>query len=207
MDIVLEVVGWLGSALLVFSVLQSRFMRFRVLNGIASIVLTGYNAVIGVWPMVAVNACLVLIDAWFIWRLARAKRDDVAFTHSMADPALRDWFVRAHGADLEHFHPGAAELLPDCRAAVIFHQDRAVGLVAWRPADRPEAELVADYVVPEYRDYAPGAYVYSAAGPLRAAGLRAVAVEDPQPVVVAYLRKLGFTESKPGRWGLRLGPP
>jgi hypothetical protein len=205
MDIALEVIGWLGSALLVFSVLQSKFMRFRVLNGIASIVLTAYNAVVGVWPMVAVNAALVVIDAWFIWQLTRAKKTDQAFTYTTADQALRDWFWQANGADLEKFHPGLADRLTRAQTVIIFHRDRAIGLVAWQPTSEASAELVADYVIPAYRDYAPGAYVYSAAGPLRAAGLTAIASQDPKPAVETYLRKLGFTLVGPGRLELVLG--
>jgi hypothetical protein len=200
---VLEIIGWLGSALLVFSVLQSKFMRFRITNGIASAVLVAYNAALSVWPMVAVNTVLVIVDLYFIWALSRDKRQAKAFTYAEATPSLRQWFLDRFGADLERYHPGFAAQ-SDPETAVIFHQDRAVGLVAWRRSPGDAAELLADYVVPAYRDYAPGAYVYSATGPLRAAGLRQLTAEQPLPSVAAYLTALGFTGNPSERLTLTL---
>jgi hypothetical protein len=59
----LQLLGWVESALLVYSVLQTRILRLRVLNGVASAVLTIFNAAIAVWPMVAMNLVLTAIKA------------------------------------------------------------------------------------------------------------------------------------------------
>jgi len=170
-------------------------MRFRVLNLIASAVLTAYNAVLGVWPMAAVNAALVVIDLYFIARLQRDKRQDTAFTYAPADANLIEWFEAEHGQDLAKYHPGFAGRQASAQAAVVFHRDRAIGLVAWRPVDGGAAELLADYVIPAYRDYHPGAYVYSPTGPLRQAGLREIHCDNPKAVVAHYLRRQGFDDT------------
>jgi hypothetical protein len=201
---VLEAIGWLGSALLVFSVLQSKFMRFRVLNLVASAVLVAYNGLLGVWPMAAVNAALVVIDLWFIFKLRREKESARAFSYAPAENGLLDWFVSRYGADVAGFFPAAPERLATAQAAVVFHEDRAIGLVAWRPLDGGEAELVCDYVIPAFRDYVPGAYVYSALGPLAQAGLRAVHIDHPRPSVLPYLHRLGFAETALDRLQLTL---
>ena len=52
----LDALGWAGSALLIYSLLQARVLRFRVLNLVASLVLVLFNALLGIWPMVAMNA-------------------------------------------------------------------------------------------------------------------------------------------------------
>jgi hypothetical protein len=195
MQTVLEIIGWVGSALLVFSVVQSRFMRFRVLNLVASAVLVAYNAALQVWPMVAVNAALVVIDFYYIWKLQRDRRADQAFTYAPADAGLADWFLQRFGDDLAGFHPDIVADLPAAQAAAIFHDDRVIGLVAWRPLDGGVAELLADYVIPAYRDFHPGVFVYSPAGPLRQAGVRVVHIDQPKHAVAAYLKKLGFEET------------
>jgi hypothetical protein len=43
-----EVLGWVGSALLVYSVLQTRILRLRLFNGVASALLVIFNAAIAV---------------------------------------------------------------------------------------------------------------------------------------------------------------
>lgn len=74
MGVTLDVVGWLGSILLVVSLLQSRMTVLRVLNLVAAVVLTGYNVAISAWPMVAMNAAVALID---IGHLAAIRRRQV----------------------------------------------------------------------------------------------------------------------------------
>ena len=51
----LDALGWAASALLVYSVMQARVLRFRVLNLVACVVLVVFNALLGIWPMVAMN--------------------------------------------------------------------------------------------------------------------------------------------------------
>ena len=71
----LDALGWFGSALLVFSLLQARILRLRLLNTIACGILTVFNALIEVWPMVAMNVVLAAINLWFIARMLREKSD------------------------------------------------------------------------------------------------------------------------------------
>lgn len=70
-DVALQAFGWVGSAILVLSLLQPGMMRLRTMNLIASLVLTAYNGVLGVWPMVGMNAAVAIIDVYYIVRLAR----------------------------------------------------------------------------------------------------------------------------------------
>jgi hypothetical protein len=202
--VVLQLIGWLGSALLVFSVLQSRFMRFRVLNSIASAVLVVYNAIIAVWPMAAVNLALLVINIWFIVTLVGKKKAARAFTWVEADTRLRDWFFDRYGSDLARFHPEA-----DARAdlaAVLFHDAAAIGLVlAQRQGD--DAVLLADYVVPDYRDFAPGSFVYSPAGPLAGWGVKRVQARQPRPAVAKYLLAMGFQPGANHSLSKRVAPP
>ncbi|MFV0375249.1 hypothetical protein [Microbacterium sp.] len=73
---ILELIGWLGSALVIVSLLQSNPRRFRTLNLYAAAVLTGYNAAVAVWPMVALNAVIVAINVVFLVRMRAAPRPE-----------------------------------------------------------------------------------------------------------------------------------
>ena len=44
----LDLLGWAGSALLIYSIMQARVLRFRVLNLIACLVLVVFNGLLGV---------------------------------------------------------------------------------------------------------------------------------------------------------------
>ena len=54
----LDVLGWGGSALLVFSLLQARVLRFRALNLVACVILLVFIALIEVWPLDGMNVVL-----------------------------------------------------------------------------------------------------------------------------------------------------
>lgn len=73
---IVEIVGWAGSALLIVSLLQGGMMRLRILNLIASVILVAYNAILAVWPMVGMNLAVAAIDIWFIVKLARRPAPD-----------------------------------------------------------------------------------------------------------------------------------
>ena len=67
--VALQLLGWADSALLVFSVLQTRILRLRIFGGVASAVLVIFNAAIAVWPIVAMNLVLTAINVFYIVRL------------------------------------------------------------------------------------------------------------------------------------------
>lgn len=71
-NVPLQVIGWIGSALLVLSLLQSRMLALRVLNLIAAILLIAYNLVLAVWPSVAMNAAVAAIDVFYLAWMARS---------------------------------------------------------------------------------------------------------------------------------------
>ena len=75
----LDLFGWAGSALLIVSLLQARVLRFRLLNLVAGLMLVVFNALVGVWPMVAMNLATSAINVWFIRRLLLDRHDGAAF--------------------------------------------------------------------------------------------------------------------------------
>ncbi|MDR0626950.1 MAG: hypothetical protein LBG11_06785 [Bifidobacteriaceae bacterium] len=211
----LQIIGWAGSALLVYSVLQVRVMRFRVANMCSCVVLAFFNAMIEAWPMVGMNVALTLINAYFIVKLFRDKRKGKAFQFALARPGdqVVTWFAERHHQDIVTFYPGIMESLADpavgggTEAALLFHEDAAIGLVVFSidPTDPAFGELMGDYVVPSYRDYTPGRFVFSAGGPLAAAGIHHIRSDWMMPPTTKYLRAMGFAEAGDGRLARSIG--
>jgi hypothetical protein len=75
----LEIIGWIGSALVVVSLMQARVLRFRVLNLVGSLIATGYNAWVGIWPFAVMNGVIAVIDIYWLWRLLRERHDEQAY--------------------------------------------------------------------------------------------------------------------------------
>ena len=192
----LEVVGWVGSAVLVVSLLQTRVMRFRVLNAIASAVLVGYNLAIQVWPMVGLNVVLVGINVVIIWRLLRHRHDARAYAVvpiGVREPYLAHVVAR-HAADIVEFNPDPGTLLARAEHAVLVTSgDQLVGLVLSRAGDVPaEQQVLLDYVLPPYRDFTPGEFVFSPDGPFADLGATRVVASPAMAAAERYLAAVGF---------------
>lgn len=201
----LDVVGWLGSALLIYSVMQARVLRFRVLNLAACVVLTGFNAALEIWPMVAMNVALMAINAWHIRALVRTRHDTSSYTVLEVggqDEYLRH-VLRVHEADILRFQPdlvwdGTAE---GNDAFIVQRGDETVGVVLLH-IEGGTATVLLDYVTPRYRDFSPGRFVWRHSHLLAGRGVTEV-VTSPR-MVGAYYQRLGFEAQADGSYRLAL---
>ena len=104
----LDLVGWAGSALLVWSLLQARVLRLRALNLVGCLVLIGYNAALAVWPMVGLNVVLAVINVWYLRGMLATRHDES--TYQVVEVGVDDRFLahtlRVHAADIARFNPG-----------------------------------------------------------------------------------------------------
>lgn len=196
---VLELIGWAGSAVLVISLLQTRVMRFRVLNAAACVVLVGYNAALQVWPMVGMNIVLVAINLWVIRRLLRERHDDRAYDAvpiGVDEPFLLHLLDR-HADDIRRFNPDLPQPVASAaeHAFLVSTGDEIVGVVLSRPGAEPgEQQVVLDYVLPTYRDFTPGEFVFRPDGPFAALGTRRLVASPGMAASEKYLRAVGFDE-------------
>jgi hypothetical protein len=185
-----DLLGWLGSALLVFSLLQTRVLRFRMLNLAACLSLVVFNALVQVWPMVGMNVATSLINVWFLARLLRERHDDTAFDVLQVGPedAYFQHFLGVHDDDIRRIHPGYTGTEPDDLAFQVEKGDETVGVVLVR-REGDVARVQLDYVTPRFRDFSPGEFVWRRAPRLRDRGFRRVVT--PPAMVNPYYDRIG----------------
>ena len=188
----LNILGWGGSGLLVYSLLQASVLRLRVLNAIACVLLIVFNAALSVWPMVGMNVVLVLINGYFIVRLLRARHDETVFEVLEVRPTdtyLRHT-LRVHGDDVLKYNPGFVHDPSTTHEAFLVQKgDETVGVVLLEK-DGESAQILLDYVTPRYRDFSPGEFVWRRSGLLNERGIRRVVTRPG--MVGAYYDRLGF---------------
>jgi hypothetical protein len=195
----LVAVGWCGSALLIFSLLQTRVLRFRALNLVACVVLAFFNASIGVWSMAAQNVVLTGINLFFLLRLLRERHDEAAFEVLEVGP-YDDYLrhvLRVHGDDILKYQPDFV-WDPDQdtdHAFIVIKGDETVGVViVTREGD--VARIRLDYVTPRFRDFSPGEFVWRRSGVFADLGIRRVTT--PPNMVNAYYDRVGFRSTGDG---------
>lgn len=197
--LVLDVVGWGGSALVVWSLLQSRILRLRWLNLAGSLVLMGFNAVIGVWPMVGLNAALAVINVIQLRRLLATRHDGATYgvVEVAPDDAFLGHLLRVHAADIAASAPQFTGTDGADLAAVVLDGDRAVGVVVARDAGGNTAKVDLDWVTPQYRDFTPGEFVYRRSDLFESHGFVRVVAPPRTPQTRRYLDRVGFQGDPP----------
>ena len=188
-----DALGWFGSALLVFSLLQARILRLRILNTVACLILVAFNTAIEVWPMVAMNIVLAAINVFFITRLLRERGDEQAYTvlPVRPDDAYLHHFFAVHRRDIDRHFPQYSTGEAHGRSAyLVQHGDETAGVLVVRDAGAGTAQVEIDYVTPRFRDFTPGEYVFRRSGLFREQGFRRVLT--PPGMVSPYYGRLGL---------------
>jgi hypothetical protein len=188
-----SIIGWGGSALVVLSLLQTRILRLRLLNLIGCVILVGFNLAIQVWPMVGMNAVLAVINLVHLWRLLRHRHDAAQYEvlEVRQSDAYLGHVLAAHSKDISRFNPGFTSA-GSPYAFLVQHGERTVGVVLAHDAGDGRAQIDLDYVLPEYRDFTPGEFVYRRSDVFTGHGFRQVMAPRQMRESASYLNKVGF---------------
>ncbi len=155
-----EGIGYAASLIILVSLLMTNVFRLRVINLAGSLVFALYGWLIASWPVCVINLVIAGIDGWHLLQSLRyAAFFDLAPAASVGPEYLKRFFL-FHERELVKYAPGLT--LEDLRAActcIIFRNMLPVGVFSYRQAG-PDAEIVIDFMIPEYRDFKAGRYLY-----------------------------------------------
>ena len=191
-ELLIELFGYLGSALVVVSMLMASVVKLRIVNMIGSIVSGTYALIIGSFPLALMNGCLIAINVYNLVKLLRTDRqfDMIA---ARTDDAYVRYFLERHMEDICRYFPGfsAEQAACDC-AYVVFCNGDGAGILLGRDMGGGRVDTVLDYSVPAYRDCSVGKYLYAS---LPGQGVEELTYSrEGSRVHVSYMNKMGFRE-------------
>jgi len=206
----LELLGYAASVLVAVSLMMSRIVRLRVINLAGSLAFAVYGALIGAYPVAAVNAFIAGVNLWFLAKMLRA-REYFRILEIEPDSEYLRYFLSVHEEDVRRFLPGFAHA-PERRELTFFVLRDLVpaGLFIGEARDDGCLRVRLDYVIPAYRDFKIGRYVYGErADFFRARGIREIVSPSGTAAHARYLRKMGFTpvdpQAREGKYRLEIG--
>jgi hypothetical protein len=192
---VLEIIGWVGSAVVVWSMMQQRILRLRVINLVGCLIQIVYNGVLEIWPVLALNVVLAGVQVLNLYRLLGTRHSPAEFAVLKVDPAgeyLRH-LLALHREDIERFTPSYREVSSQQEAYLLVRGEETVGYVLLHDAGDGVAQVDLDYVTEKYRDFTPGEFLFHSSDVLRAAGYRKVVtapgMREP------YYARIGFSQA------------
>lgn len=193
-----ELIGYLGSVLIVVSLAMSSIIRLRIINLIGALVFTAYGALIGSLPVMLTNLVIAGLDVWFLWRELSTREELTVVSVDAGDAFLRE-FVELHRGDLETYVEIDAALADADTRLVMLRNANIAGV--FLGADRGDGvmEVLLDYVAKPYRDLKSGACLYVDGGTrFTALGLHALQVRDVDSRQARYFEAMGFAAADAG---------
>lgn len=186
----IELFGYLGSALVVVSMLMSSVIRLRVINTIGSVIFAIYALIIHSYPTALMNFFLVGINIYQLIRLnSHAKHYDI-FEEKTWDGYLA-YFLNYYRSDIVTFFPMFSPDKLEREGTRVFCVccDREVAGLLIGVQEGDTLSVLLDYSTPVYRDCSVGQYLY---GRLPEYGIVHLTYSENNKNHVGYLQKMGF---------------
>ena len=190
MNIYLEIFGYVGTALVILSMMMTSLVRLRVINVCGSVISMIYSIVCHAYPVAVLNGCLIVINGVQTVRQIRSRGNYGHLQLSCNDPTLA-YFLQLYRADIDKLFPDyRLQVRENTEIHMIFVGGEAVGvLVGTRVADLYRIEM--DYVVPRWRDVRVSAYLMSR---LKESGVCTLTAPVGSKEHNRYLLRTGFAD-------------
>jgi hypothetical protein len=190
---IVEIVGYVASALVVISLMMARLFWLRVVNLIGSTSFAIYGVLIEAWPVVATNGIIAVVNVVYLARMSRT-RSFFELLEVAPDDAYLRRFLEFHGEDIRRFAPHAARKpRPDHVHVFILRDMVAAGLVILERRPDGHAWVHLDYAIPGYRDHRHGRYLYHDREDwFRAHGIAVLMADPADGPHTRYHRRMGY---------------
>ena len=127
-EFIIEMIGYLGSLLVLVSFVMTSVFKLRIVNSIGSFIFMVYALIIRSYPTAIMNFCLVLINLRFLWKMSRSEKE-FELIHADVNESYVQHFLNRYHDDIESFFPHQDFAFPnDAKVYVVSHEGRPVGL-------------------------------------------------------------------------------
>ncbi len=189
--VIIEAIGYLGSALVLVSMLMTSVVRLRIINLVGSVLLAGYALAINSYPTAIMNICLAGINVYHLFHIfneqrsytmIRTEQEDGYFSYLLnkSDEDIRFWFPEYSLGDLK------ADI-----SCLICCEDNPACLFMGKKTKEGELEVLLDYALPVYRDTSVGHFLYKS---LAKDGYKSLVFKQNAVKHIPYLEKIGYED-------------
>jgi hypothetical protein len=198
---VLQWVGYAASAILAVSLALTSIVKFRWLNMIGALIFSIYGFLIGAIPVGILNGIIAFVDLYYLI-IIYSKKEIFEILEIRPENKYLIRFLEYHNDEIQKFFPGFS-YKPDMNTVSFFilRNMSVAGLFLAHRENENVLKVGLDYVIPEYRDFKNGKYVYLR---LRKnfidSGFTKAMTEGSSLKYIKYLKKLGFKEDENGMY-------
>ena len=195
-SILIELFGYLGSLLVVVSMLMTSVKKLRIINIIGSTIFTIYALIIHSYPTALMNGALVLINLYRVYQLGGQEKH-FQLIRVKAGEGVVKYLLDHYQEDIRKFFPSVAiDVSEDCDQAYIVTCDTTpAGLLLGNETEKGTIRIIVDYATPSYRDTSVGTYLYKH---LPDFGVDTLIFSSKSVGHEDYMKKMGFVQTAEG---------
>lgn len=199
-----EVIGYVGSALVAASLTQSRILWLRLLSLTGALVFTVYGVLIESVPIVLTNLILLGINLWHLWRITSGT-EEFSLLEVATDSAYLHRFLDFHSDDISVAQPDFSGVREGDTVVMVLRDMVPTVVVVGR--QRGEAfRVFLDYAIPSYRDFKSGKWLYDNRPDFfHRMGVKTIVATGVSRLQARYLEKAGFRRRDDGKWERPVG--
>ena len=187
---IFELIGYLGSLLVIVSMLMTSVVKLRIINTIGSVIFAVYALLIHSYPTAAMQFCLIIINIVGLYKLLGTKKD-YSVVELNPDEKFVQTFLSQNIDDIKKFFPNFKMPEQSDNIYYIHSKNTSVGILIGKKSQTENSTLFVslDYTIPAYRDTSAGAFLYSQLGQM---GIETLEARADCEAHKKYLQKMGF---------------
>jgi len=195
----LQWIGYAASLIIAISMTTSSIVKFRWINLAGALTFSIYGFLIGALPVGFLNGFIVIVDIYYLV-VIYSKKEIFEILEIRPENKYLIRFIEFNNVEILKFFPGFT-YKPDMNTVSFFilRNMSVAGLFLAHREDGNVLKVGLDYVIPEYRDFKNGKYVYlRLKNKFIDLGFTKVMAEGNSVKYTKYLKKLGFKEEDNG---------
>jgi len=198
---ILETIGFIASIIIALSMTMNSIVKFRWINFAGALTFSIYGFLISAYPVGILNAFIVLVDIFYLHRIySKTEMFDTLEIRGSNKYLLK--FLDFHDKEIQKYFPGFAYKEEMNTISFFILRNMAVaGIFLAHKENDNILRVGLDYVVPEYRDYKNGRFIYHK---LRKSfiekGFKKAIADANNEKHKKYLKKIGFIENNNGQF-------
>lgn len=190
MNIYLEIFGYIGTALVILSMMMTSVLKLRIFNMCGSVISLVYAVLCRTWPVALLNFALTIIN---IVQILRQRRHKHVFGYAKVDAkdGTVGYFLSYYAKDISRFFPHFQfDPQENTQVHVTFVEGEMVGLLIGI-AEAADFHIQLDYATARYRDLSVGKFVFPH---LKEQGIKRLIANAGNREHNSYMKSLGFIQ-------------
>ena len=150
MNLYLEIFGYIGTALVIVSMMMTSVVTLRIINMCGGAISLIYSIFVNAWPVVVLNACLICINFVQTVRQLKKREDAILVPVGENDPTAKH-LLNVWKADFEKCNPDCnLEEIRDGQKHILYVGEEAIGFLIGAQ-NSEESGVYTLYLTPTHR--------------------------------------------------------